>query len=186
MQRPPASIPLRSYILFVRAVRRDHDGVFLAWSNIFSRCANRPAKWPRRKRRPKRRRAKKAGRANSRLLPGWRSAPPVKAEVAGPTQGPKGAKPPQKPLAKPAGPERKIGVAWVALGSADEASPYRMLVTFCNRGAALARIELSSRRYHDLDDRSGYLGHVVMEEEPRDNGARSRSSAAAPRRPRPA
>ena len=54
---------------------------------------------------------------------------------------------------------------WVTLGSADEKSPYRMLVTLGNRGAALARIELSSPRYHDLDDRSGYLGHLVMEDD---------------------
>ena len=38
-----------------------------------------------------------------------------------------------------------------------------MLVTLTNKGAAVARIELSSPRYCDIDDRSGYLGHLVMD-----------------------
>ncbi|MGA2798464.1 MAG: membrane protein insertase YidC [Thermoguttaceae bacterium] len=50
---------------------------------------------------------------------------------------------------------------WISLGSADPDDPYRMLCTFTNRGAALARIELSS--YREIDDRSGYLGHLVMD-----------------------
>jgi YidC/Oxa1 family membrane protein insertase len=52
---------------------------------------------------------------------------------------------------------------WICLGSADRDDPYRMLVTLTNRGAALARIELSSTRYREIDDRSGYLGHLVMD-----------------------
>ena len=59
---------------------------------------------------------------------------------------------------EPAAPEQ-----WVTLGSADDADPYRMLVTLTNKGAAVARIELSSPRYCDIDDRSGYLGHLVMD-----------------------
>ena len=35
---------------------------------------------------------------------------------------------------------------WLTLGSADPKDPYRMLVTLTNRGAAVARIELSSQR----------------------------------------
>ena len=38
-----------------------------------------------------------------------------------------------------------------------------MLVTLTNKGAALARIELNSPRYCDIDHRNGYLGHLVME-----------------------
>src|SRR5487761_1117790 len=49
---------------------------------------------------------------------------------------------------------------WISLGSADAADPYRMLVTLTNRGAAVERIELNSHRFHDLEDRSGYLGHL--------------------------
>src|SRR5215469_17281538 len=44
-----------------------------------------------------------------------------------------------------------------SLGSVDPSDPYRMLATITNRGAAVERIELSSRRFHDLEDRSGYL-----------------------------
>jgi YidC/Oxa1 family membrane protein insertase len=52
---------------------------------------------------------------------------------------------------------------WGTLGSAAVDGQYRMLVTWTNRGAAVARIELSSSRYCDIDDRSGYLGHLVMD-----------------------
>ena len=72
----------------------------------------------------------------------------------------------QKPQAAPelkAPPEPEVPEQWVTLGSADENDPYRMLVTLSNRGAAVARIELSSPRYRDIDDRSGYLGHLVMD-----------------------
>jgi YidC/Oxa1 family membrane protein insertase len=51
---------------------------------------------------------------------------------------------------------------WANLGSVDPASPYRMLVTFNSRGAAIERIELSNPRYRDLEDRSGYIGHLAL------------------------
>ena len=62
-----------------------------------------------------------------------------------------------QPAAEPEAPE-----AWVTLGSADPADPYRMLVTLTSKGAAVARIELNSPKYCDIDDRSGYLGHLFM------------------------
>ncbi len=62
-----------------------------------------------------------------------------------------------KAVAEPEAPEQ-----WVTLGSADETSPYRMLVTLTNKGAAIARVELSSGLYRDVDDRSGYLGHMII------------------------
>jgi len=54
---------------------------------------------------------------------------------------------------------------WVTLGSADpdRTNPYRMLVTLCNEGASVARLELASEHYRDLEDRGGYLGHLVMD-----------------------
>ena len=63
-------------------------------------------------------------------------------------------------------PPKKGPRRWVALGSVapDRKNPYRMLVTLCNEGASLARLELSSERYCDLEDRSGYLGHLVMDD----------------------
>jgi YidC/Oxa1 family membrane protein insertase len=73
------------------------------------------------------------------------------------------AEKPKQPAAVKAAPEPEIPQQWITLGSADPADPYRMLVTLTNQGAAVARIELSSPRYCDIDDRSGYLGHVVMD-----------------------
>lgn len=49
----------------------------------------------------------------------------------------------------------------VTLGSLDPKSPYTLLVTFDNRGGAIERIEFNNK-YHDLDDRSGYLGQLAL------------------------
>jgi YidC/Oxa1 family membrane protein insertase len=69
----------------------------------------------------------------------------------------------EKPKETPAPVEATFEQKWVTLGSADPKSPYRMLVTLTNRGAALARIDLNSPRYCDVDDRSGYLGEMIMD-----------------------
>ena len=54
---------------------------------------------------------------------------------------------------------------WFTLGSADpnESNPYRLLVTATSKGAAIERIETSSAKYRDFEDRSGYLGHLAAE-----------------------
>jgi YidC/Oxa1 family membrane protein insertase len=61
---------------------------------------------------------------------------------------------------------------WMTLGSVDPSpqNPYRMLVTLSNEGASVPRLELSSERYRDLDDRSGYLGHLAMDNSDRGPG----------------
>ncbi len=59
-------------------------------------------------------------------------------------------------------PEVAAAPELLTLGSVDPASPYRMLVTFTNEGAAVRRIELSSRRFLDLHDRGGYVGHLEL------------------------
>ena len=59
---------------------------------------------------------------------------------------------------------------WVSLGSIDPSGEYRMLVTLTSRGAAVTRIELSSPRFRDLEDRSGYLGHVAIEDSIKPDG----------------
>ena len=51
---------------------------------------------------------------------------------------------------------------YASIGSADVDSPYRMLVTFTNEGAAVKRLELSSPRFRDLDDRGGHLGNLEL------------------------
>lgn len=50
------------------------------------------------------------------------------------------------------------------LGSLDPESPYRLLATFANRGASLARIELNEEQYVDNNDPTGYLGQIVVDE----------------------
>ena len=59
--------------------------------------------------------------------------------------------------------EAAVPEQFATLGSLDPNSPYRMLATFTNRGAAVVRIELNGPQFRDLDDRGGYLGHLVME-----------------------
>lgn len=92
---------------------------------------------------------------------------PKKPEVA---QVPPGEKPgdkPTPPAAEPPGGEKppqgiaeKVNRQRLAVGSIQPDSPYRLLVTFDNRGAVVERIELASHRYRDLEDDSGYLGHL--------------------------
>ena len=50
------------------------------------------------------------------------------------------------------------------LGSLDPDAPAQMLITLTSRGAAVERIELAGRRFHDQDDWSGYLGHLAVAE----------------------
>jgi YidC/Oxa1 family membrane protein insertase len=66
--------------------------------------------------------------------------------------------------------EPKLPAQWATLGSADPSAPYRMLVTLTNRGAAVERIELNSDRFRELEDGTGYLGHLAIEPTDRDNG----------------
>ena len=52
---------------------------------------------------------------------------------------------------------------WVTLGSMDPKSPYRMLVTLTNQGAAVVRAELNTEKYRDVQEPSGYLGQIVAD-----------------------
>lgn len=68
---------------------------------------------------------------------------------------------PDKP--DPADPAEKPAViarTLVQLGSLDPNSPYGMLVTLDSQGAAVERVELTDHRYRDIEDLSGYLGHL--------------------------
>ncbi|QDU27511.1 Membrane protein insertase YidC [Anatilimnocola aggregata] len=53
-----------------------------------------------------------------------------------------------------------VARASVTIGSLDPTSPYTMLVTLDNRGAAVERVELNDPRFRDIEDQSGYLGHL--------------------------
>ena len=73
---------------------------------------------------------------------------------------------PNKPAADPANPAEDIAPAWTTLGSLDDDGPFRLLVTFTNKGAAVERVELSNHRYHEVDNIhpvAAYLGHFAAE-----------------------
>ncbi|HEX7450470.1 MAG TPA: membrane protein insertase YidC [Pirellulales bacterium] len=78
------------------------------------------------------------------------------------------------PKPRPAAQANNVAAEWVTLGSGDPAQPYRMLVTLTNRGAAVERIELNSPRFHDIEDRGGYLGHLEGELPKGKRGCRAR------------
>jgi YidC/Oxa1 family membrane protein insertase len=62
---------------------------------------------------------------------------------------------------------------WITIGSVDpdlKENPFRMGATFSRVGGSLVRLEFSSEHYRDLDDRSGYLGHLVMDRSDRKPG----------------
>jgi YidC/Oxa1 family membrane protein insertase len=68
----------------------------------------------------------------------------------------------QPPTDDEPAPETDVPLEYVTLGSVDDESTYRMLVTLTNRGAAVRRVELASPRYLDMHDRGGYLGHLEL------------------------
>ena len=59
---------------------------------------------------------------------------------------------------------KQIKPQWVTLGSVAPKSKYRMLVILNNQGAAIERAELSSPKYLDLEDDTGYFGHLALSE----------------------
>jgi YidC/Oxa1 family membrane protein insertase len=68
--------------------------------------------------------------------------------------------PPVAPVAQVAADD--VPTEFRTLGSLDPESGYRMLVTLTNAGAAVRRAEMTSPRYRDQDDRSGYLGELEL------------------------
>lgn len=54
-------------------------------------------------------------------------------------------------------PEQAKPEQWVALGSLDNASKYKLLLTFTSKGAAMAYAELNSPKYLDVFDKEGYV-----------------------------
>jgi YidC/Oxa1 family membrane protein insertase len=64
----------------------------------------------------------------------------------------------------PAIAETTVAPAWTTLGSMNPDSPYRMLITFTNQGAAPCRIELNTPQYRDVQQLSGYLGQIVADQ----------------------
>ncbi len=67
-------------------------------------------------------------------------------------------------------PAAEVPTSWVALGSADNQSPYKLMVLATNRGAAIVQVEIVEKtksghfRFENLDNRSGYLGWLALSE----------------------
>jgi YidC/Oxa1 family membrane protein insertase len=80
-------------------------------------------------------------------------APPLEGEQAAAAK-PQAAVPQVAAVAEP--------TQFVTLGSLDPDSGYRMLVTLTNTGASIRRAEMSSPRFLDQHDRSGYLGELEL------------------------
>ena len=74
--------------------------------------------------------------------------------------------PPAIPGNLPAEIASAIPTQYVALGSVDPNSNFRMLVILTNAGAAVVRAEMSSPRYRDQEDWSGYLGDLELKTVP--------------------
>jgi YidC/Oxa1 family membrane protein insertase len=66
--------------------------------------------------------------------------------------------------AKPPANVPEVPLQYLTLGSLDADSGYRMLVTLTNQGAAVQRAELTSPRFRDRQDRSGYLGNLALKQ----------------------
>lgn len=76
------------------------------------------------------------------------------------------AQPPAQAGDLPAVAPSTLPAQYVSLGSLDPKSGYRMLVTLSNAGASVLRAEMSSPRYRDLQDWSGYLGDLELKNVP--------------------
>lgn len=78
---------------------------------------------------------------------------------------------PAEPVAEPVAVEEPAEEI-LTLGSADAKSPYRMLVTLTNRGAAVACVEMNEKRLESMssgpDFKGGYLGVLNIQKEPQD------------------
>jgi YidC/Oxa1 family membrane protein insertase len=80
-----------------------------------------------------------------------------------------------RPDAEPKLTRPKVPQQWIALGSADQRDPYRMLVILSNKGAAVEQIELNNRRFRDLEDRApgdlgGHIGYLAPTVSPNGRG----------------
>ncbi|MDR1479328.1 MAG: YidC/Oxa1 family insertase periplasmic-domain containing protein [Planctomycetaceae bacterium] len=67
--------------------------------------------------------------------------------------------------------ETHVEPEWITLGSMNPKSNYNMLVTLTNQGAAVVRAELNTDRYKGIQELSGYLGQIVVDQNASDLAA---------------
>lgn len=95
------------------------------------------------------------------------TAPGGEAGEATPADGAVGPTPDQAAAAPaaepPPAPPVEAPPRWITLGSADPKSPYRMVVTLTNAGAAVECLELNEARFRALAEEApgGYLGYLA-------------------------
>lgn len=89
-----------------------------------------------------------------------KSAEGAAANAAAPTVNPGEAAPAISALpAEPVTPRERV-----TIGSADPSAtnPYGLLITLDSLGASIERAEISSVKYRDIDEKSGYLGNLSL------------------------
>jgi YidC/Oxa1 family membrane protein insertase len=79
----------------------------------------------------------------------------------GDAEKPEGEQPAAPPIVAPV----VNSPPYLTLGSIDPAGPYRFAAVFDSHGATIQRVELSSPRYRDLHDLTGYLGEMELLEQ---------------------
>ncbi len=123
---------------------------------------------------PKPEPAKKAPDAGAAKL----EKQPAQAAAKQPAEAPGPALVKGEPTAAVAPPRVEVPKKWVTLGSMAPDSPYRLMVTLKNTGAAVERIEMVQRtgkgqfRFLDLEQDSGYLGYLALEDTADGKGCR--------------
>ncbi len=104
---------------------------------------------------------------------------PTKSDDAEPTATtPAATTPDAEPAATAPESPDEAKQTWMSFGSYAAASGHSLLVTFNSQGAAIERVELTTRdsngklKYRNLEDKSGYLGHLALVERPDGAGCR--------------
>lgn len=103
---------------------------------------------------------------------------PAKAGAKQPAEAPEPAPVKGDPTAAAPSPLVEVPKKWVTLGSMAPDSPYRLMITAQNTGAAIERIEMVQRtgngrfRFLDLEQDSGYLGYLALEDTTDGKGCR--------------
>jgi len=157
MQRSPTSFPLRNYILFVAL----SFAILTAYSYFVGHFLPHPPPAQVAEKNEKGGKVEKAGEGQTTgCLPRRRSGRRPRLRKSRRKAKAADAEGEAAGQACSAGGEGRAGLGRARLS--DEADPYRMLVTFCNRGAALARIEAEQpalprpRRPHRLSRPRGH------------------------------
>jgi YidC/Oxa1 family membrane protein insertase len=102
--------------------------------------------------------------AGNAVAPDQEQTPPLEPPAEEAAAEPNATEPPATPTAS----EVTVEQRWESFGSYAPDSGHTLLVTFNNKGAAIERVELTTRnakgklKYRNLEDKSGYLGNLAL------------------------